>query len=293
LRDVQKLRVATCRKCGVPLSGVKIDFEQNMLFLMVCRNCGGTIRLDYGRSRLGRKHEHTERQVNGHLERWLHTLRLIPFSKEKLTLLDVGAAPGTLSIITKSIFRYEVSGVDSSKLIGEAGYDFNEYVSYMKTNGITVADCNIDFEAFPFENETFDVVLFTEVIEHLHYPLHALKEIYRVLKTEGTFILSTPNIARFSNRVRALTGKPPNFHGVKEFAPQELFGLLRKADFSQVRFFFSDWSEYKYLKKLRKSHLHWISAPWIVTKYVVARLVPPLSSYMFIIAKKSHKKNSS
>lgn len=43
----------------------------------------------------------------------------------------------------------------------------------------------------PFENEKFDIILCTEVLEHLNSPESAIKEIARVLKKEGVLILTT------------------------------------------------------------------------------------------------------
>lgn len=44
----------------------------------------------------------------------------------------------------------------------------------------------------PFQDNYFDVVLLTQVIEHLETPLAVLKEIYRVLKEDGILIISWP-----------------------------------------------------------------------------------------------------
>jgi 2-polyprenyl-3-methyl-5-hydroxy-6-metoxy-1,4-benzoquinol methylase len=45
----------------------------------------------------------------------------------------------------------------------------------------------------PFEDNSFDIVVSSEVIEHTPDPLSAIVEIFRVLKPGGTVILSTPN----------------------------------------------------------------------------------------------------
>ena len=45
----------------------------------------------------------------------------------------------------------------------------------------------------PFEDNTFDIIISSEVIEHVTEPYLALKEMYRVLKPEGTLIITTPN----------------------------------------------------------------------------------------------------
>ena len=44
----------------------------------------------------------------------------------------------------------------------------------------------------PFENESFDGVLCTEVLEHTAEPKEALKDIHRVLKSGGLLYLSAP-----------------------------------------------------------------------------------------------------
>lgn len=45
----------------------------------------------------------------------------------------------------------------------------------------------------PFEDNTFDYVISSEVIEHVPEPYKAIREIYRVLKPGGVMVLSTPN----------------------------------------------------------------------------------------------------
>jgi len=48
-----------------------------------------------------------------------------------------------------------------------------------------------DAHHLPFENEKFDVILCTEVLEHLHSPEIAISEMERVLKKGGKLILTT------------------------------------------------------------------------------------------------------
>lgn len=45
----------------------------------------------------------------------------------------------------------------------------------------------------PFKASSFDVVISSEVIEHVTHPNKALKEFFRVLKPGGTLIVTTPN----------------------------------------------------------------------------------------------------
>lgn len=45
----------------------------------------------------------------------------------------------------------------------------------------------------PFRNETFDIVLSTEVVEHVDKQATAIREMIRVLKKDGILAITTPN----------------------------------------------------------------------------------------------------
>lgn len=65
--------------------------------------------------------------------------------------------------------------------------------------------CNVQVGSvyeIPFDTESFDLVICSEVLEHLEYPVKALDEIYRVTKKYA--LLSTPNepLWRFMNMCR-------------------------------------------------------------------------------------------
>lgn len=62
------------------------------------------------------------------------------------------------------------------------------------------ADIQGSVEALPFQDEAFDVVVATELIEHVRYPATMLQEIRRVLRDGGELLLSTPNVASLHNR---------------------------------------------------------------------------------------------
>lgn len=59
-------------------------------------------------------------------------------------------------------------------------------------------------EKFPFEDESYDVVISIEGIEHLENQYGFASEINRILKKGGYLILSTPNIINFASRLRFL-----------------------------------------------------------------------------------------
>lgn len=50
-----------------------------------------------------------------------------------------------------------------------------------------------DAYRLPFKNSFFDIVICGEVLEHLEHPETCLREIKRILKDDGTVLISTPN----------------------------------------------------------------------------------------------------
>jgi len=69
--------------------------------------------------------------------------------------------------------------------------------------GKNFVEANLD-RTLPWPDETFDVVISTEGIEHLENHYSFLREIHRILKPGGTLVITTPNIAALRSRVRFL-----------------------------------------------------------------------------------------
>lgn len=62
----------------------------------------------------------------------------------------------------------------------------------------------------PFEDNQFDLAYADYLLEHLSDPAKAAKEIYRVLKPDGVFIIRTPNLWHYTGLISRLT--PYGFH---------------------------------------------------------------------------------
>ena len=102
------------------------------------------------------------------------------------TILDVGCGPGTQAMIWAAD-GYEVSALD----INEALVDFARHRAEEK-------GLKIDFRlgsatALPWADNTFDVCLIPELLEHVPDWQAVLSEAIRVLKPDGVFYLSTTN----------------------------------------------------------------------------------------------------
>lgn len=95
-----------------------------------------------------------------------------------------------------------------------------------------------DILALPFAAQSFDVVLFLDVIEHLPFSdqARALAEIHRVLRSSGKLIISIPNLAHLYSRIRFLTrGKLKRTASIEKHPGDrpiaEFLGLLKAGGF--------------------------------------------------------------
>lgn len=59
-------------------------------------------------------------------------------------------------------------------------------------------------EALPFESESYDLVIMTEILEHLPNHFQSLREVARIIKPNGYLITTTPNTARLHSRISFL-----------------------------------------------------------------------------------------
>lgn len=119
-----------------------------------------------------------KRGLNNIVERW--------FPPNAKRVLDAGCSWG------------HDAGFFSGRGIEAYGIDVNErYVAKAakKYPAIKFLVCGI--EKTPFENDFFDAVILSEVLEHVQDELSSLNEIYRILAVGGTLILTTPHKGLF------------------------------------------------------------------------------------------------
>jgi SAM-dependent methyltransferase len=78
----------------------------------------------------------------------------------------------------------------------------------------------VDMHAIPYPDETFDLVVHSDTLEHVENPVHALQECRRVLKPGGALCFTVPIIVGRMTRNRA--GLPPSYHGNPETSTDDL-----------------------------------------------------------------------
>lgn len=145
------------------------------------------------------------------LERFLYTLAMLPEDASGAAL-EIGANPYFNTLLMRQ-FR---PGLDLTLVnyFGPGSFEGKQTVSFPGFNGAqdTVTfrydNVNIETTSLPYPDESFDYVIFCEVLEHMtHDPLRAVLELKRVLKPGATMILTTPNAARLENIVAFAEGR--------------------------------------------------------------------------------------
>lgn len=176
-------------------------------------------------------------------------------------VLDVGCSPGHLSM---ALVRagFDVQGLDLNPIWLE------KYAPGWAAR-LRVMHANLEQEPLPFPSDSFDLVMFTEVLEHIAItdPGVVLGEIRRVLRPGGRMLLSTPNVANLSNVVALIRGEnvfwPPEiFYGSvdrhnREYTPAELLRLIEKAGFAHYALgYMNTWSNWHHVTGPLFHYLH-------------------------------------
>jgi len=131
-------------------------------------------------------------------------------------VLDVGAVPGHVSLMLKYV-GLDVSAVDIAP---------ERASRLLETMKIPAYKVDLDMEPLPFADDSYDLVLFCEILEHLRVqPVSTLQQVYRVLRPGGHLLLSVPNITPLM-RWRFLLGE--DFQGdlIAEFEKIETIGHM-------------------------------------------------------------------
>jgi SAM-dependent methyltransferase len=129
---------------------------------------------------------------------------------------------------SRNVFR-------DDRLLSLSNYVTSEYIDNARPGEIVDGVLNQDLERLTFANDTFDIVITSEVLEHVADLDRALAEIRRVLKAGGFHIFTVPldpDLHRSGERARMADGKivhmkPAVHHGDSRRAE----GILAFRDF--------------------------------------------------------------
>lgn len=89
-------------------------------------------------------------------------------------------------------------------------------------------------EYIPFNDEYFDKVVFLNCFNSFYDEKKVLKEIYRVLKSEGQILIEEKNMEVLSNKIGAMTNKLFKTPGCKFYYPQEVIQKFKRLGFNGI-----------------------------------------------------------
>jgi 2-polyprenyl-3-methyl-5-hydroxy-6-metoxy-1,4-benzoquinol methylase len=125
------------------------------------------------------------------LARWMYKASR---KRSVRSCLDVGAGYGTLALYANRIFKCPVFCTDVT----------DQYfpLSLTDTQSIYFERNNIEYESLPWDCQ-FDLILFTEVMEHLNFhPVATLRKLGEQLSHDGRMYVSTPDASRWGRQLR-------------------------------------------------------------------------------------------
>lgn len=142
----------------------------------------------------------------------------------KRSFLDVGCATGLLVEYMQNA-SWDSKGVE---LCGPAAVYGSE-----KRN-IDIFTGTVEQAAY--SDSSFDVVHCSHLIEHLNDPDSFIDEVYRILKPNGLFICTTPNVSGLQARIFGSKWRSAIADHMFLFSGKTLKDLLRDKNFSVMRF---------------------------------------------------------
>lgn len=145
----------------------------------------------------------------------------------RLRAVDVGCGEGTWTAMAEASARR--AGIDITII----GLDWSvAALDQARRHGLEVVRGTVEHPGFPLGTASVDVVIISEVIEHLVDTDTVLREARRVLVPGGSLLLSTPNLAAWYNRALLMVGVQPMFtevslQGIYGRPGHEVVGHLR------------------------------------------------------------------
>jgi SAM-dependent methyltransferase len=137
-------------------------------------------------------------------------------------ILDIGAGKGHDLMIAR--------GYDKTALLH--GIEIYEpFADELREKNIIVHSINIERDEFPFDDESTDIVIANQILEHVKEVYWLLHEISRVLRVGGHFIIGVPNLASLHNRFLLMLGRQPtciqnNTAHVRGYTKRDMLRLL-------------------------------------------------------------------
>jgi SAM-dependent methyltransferase len=172
-------------------------------------SCSGPVRNPGGPGRLHSFYEQPETTVSSGSDRAHRQARMLAAVLAERSgpqrIVDVGCGEGGATHLVKRLDpRNTVIGVDWSAMA----------LVQARARGLLVIQGGVDSSGLPLPDAGADIVIMSELIEHLVDTDAAVEEARRILRPGGILLLSTPNLAAWFNRLLVGLGIQPVFSEV-------------------------------------------------------------------------------
>jgi 2-polyprenyl-6-hydroxyphenyl methylase/3-demethylubiquinone-9 3-methyltransferase len=189
-----------------------------------------------------------------HYSRFVITKRILEatWTDRQASVLDVGAH-WLHQAVLYARDGYRVTAADFTQTLAQPGV--RKAAAAYQIKLLEYTDLAAPDELASLRDDSFDLILFTEILEHLAFnPVRMWRELYRLLRPGGRILIGTPNYYALRGRVwrnmprflrgggaglsvRDVLGKPTLGHHWKEYSLAELVSYFRilSPDFVPVR----------------------------------------------------------
>lgn len=163
---------------------------------------------------------------------------VLRYLKPPAKILDFGAGPCD-KVAILSMLGFECFACDDLKDYWHIPENREKILTFARKANINYYFIN-DETSFPFKKKgEFDMLMMHDLLEHLHYsPRDLLNNLLELVKPEGYFFTTVPNIVRLTKRIRVILGQTnlPSFElyywypglwrgHVREYAREDLIKL--------------------------------------------------------------------
>ncbi len=181
-----------------------------------------------------------------HQRRWAKTLTYLPRPQPGMSALELGSYQVILPILRHEFGFDYVAGTGYDPT-GDSDFRKSQLPAHDSKEDYDLFLFNLEADPYPFDNNSFDLVMCCEVIEHMSVdPMFMISEINRILKDNGVLVLTTPNIACARSINALLNGYAPYLYAAYnrnrstdrhniEYSPHEINVILEAGGFSAIR----------------------------------------------------------
>ncbi len=182
-------------------------------------------------------------------------------------ILDLGAGEGFIARYLQSL-GHEVIAVDVSEVA----------VKICRDQGLSAYQCDLENQELPDHLGSFDIVMMTELLDHLLDPLTLLQsKVRRLLRQGGIVIATVSNCVYFKHRWAFLRGhlpvwgedqrsasqRPYNFQHKTLFTRRGLLETFERAGFIVVHLGPESWAPWQWLRRLGMAQVSGRTIAWV------------------------------